>query len=155
MSDPIEDLKRYGIHLEADLGPTPHHRRIVKAQPIQGTRSGQICELECGHVVHTYGDHKHSRGGTVLCTECRKEASPPALGEVQIFKVQRPVVATPGDMREIYIYNESRSLTYQGQVPERVIKKLFPKGEYKVFCYGKAAEGGVLELDREAPWQEW
>lgn len=146
--DPIEDLKRYGIHLEPDLGPTPYHRRIVATEPLPGTRNGHLCTLECGHMVQTFGKLSHARGRRVLCTACR--------GEIQIFKVQRPIQATPGGMRIIYVYNQDRSLTYQSKVPVRVIRKLFPDGEYKVFRYGQAAEGGVhLNLGNKAPWQEW
>jgi hypothetical protein len=155
MSDPLEDLKKLGINLEPDTGLTPHHRRIVAARPIQGTRSGQICELSCGHTVQTYGDLKHARGGMVLCTECRKEETSPVIGRTQIFKVQRPVESTPGDERHVLVYNQDRSFRFQGTLPERVIRQLFPKGEFKVFRYGKAAADSVLELEGEAPWQEW
>lgn len=69
MSDPIEDLKRRGIRLEPDKGPTPYHRRILTMTPIAHTRTGNTCALECGHTVHTFG--KVDPVGKVLCTECR------------------------------------------------------------------------------------
>jgi hypothetical protein len=73
MSDPIEDLKKLGIRLEPDLGPTPHHRRVIATKALSGTRTGHRCLLECGHEVLTFGDLRHS-GGIVLCDECRKAA---------------------------------------------------------------------------------
>lgn len=69
MSDPIEDLKRLGIRLEADKGQTIYHRRILTMAPILNTRTGNICTLECGHIVQTFG--KVDPVGKVLCTECR------------------------------------------------------------------------------------
>lgn len=68
-SDPIEDLKKHGIRLEADKGHTIYRRRIVSMAPIPHTRTGNTCILECGHVVQTFG--KLDPIGTYLCTECR------------------------------------------------------------------------------------
>jgi len=61
-----------GSYAEPDEGPrnTRHHKRIVSAAPIPGTRSGKTVTLECGHVVRTFGDLAHA-GGVVLCTACR------------------------------------------------------------------------------------
>lgn len=70
MSDPIKDLKKHGIHLEADKGQTIYHRRILTMTPIPHTRTGNTCTLECGHTVETYGKIDLA-GGKVLCTECR------------------------------------------------------------------------------------
>lgn len=52
---------------------TPYHKRIVKADPIPGTRAGNVCTLECGHQVQTFGDLAHARG-VALCQECRSDA---------------------------------------------------------------------------------
>jgi ribosomal protein L37E len=60
--------------IEPDLGPrtTTHHKKIVSVTPIPGTISGNICHLECGHVVQTFGSLSHAQG-VVLCTECRDQ----------------------------------------------------------------------------------
>lgn len=73
MSDPIEDLKRLGIRLEPDTGHTPYHRAIVSMTPIPNTRTGNICELECGHRVHIFGKIELANG-KALCMVCRDAA---------------------------------------------------------------------------------
>lgn len=70
MSDPLEDLKKRGIHMEPDRGHTAYHRRIVSMAPIPHTRTGNTCMLECGHRVQTFG-RIDLAGGKVLCQECR------------------------------------------------------------------------------------
>jgi hypothetical protein len=62
--------------IEPDLPPrnTPAYRRIMKVEPVPNTRASYYCTLECGHVVMTFGDLKHTEG-RVLCTECRKAAA--------------------------------------------------------------------------------
>jgi hypothetical protein len=51
------------------------HRRIVKATPIAGTRSGHDVELECGHRVQTFG-RLELADGRVLCDFCRGIVTP-------------------------------------------------------------------------------
>jgi hypothetical protein len=65
-----------GAYIEPDEGPrnTPHHKRIVKTAPIPQTMTGQIVELECGHIVHTFGKLERAEG-KVLCTQCRDGAT--------------------------------------------------------------------------------
>ena len=157
LEDDLKDLEAlYGVRMEPELGLTPYHRRIVATKPIPGTSAGHICELECGHLTMTFGKLSHAIEGQVLCTECRKEATP-ITRERQIFKCQRPVECTPGAEREILIYNQDGSLRFQGEVTDRALQKMFPNGEYKVFRYGRAWEHGgrTIEIDEEAPWQEW
>jgi hypothetical protein len=72
MTDPIQDLKKLGIRLEADKGKTIYHRRIVSMQPIPHTKSGNNCTLSCGHRVQTYGRIDPLQ--LYLCTECRDAA---------------------------------------------------------------------------------
>jgi hypothetical protein len=62
----------HGAYLEPDEGPrtTPFHKRIVKAERIPNTRSGNMLTLECGHRSMAFGDLGHA-GGVVLCTDCR------------------------------------------------------------------------------------
>lgn len=74
--DPIKKLRDMGINLEPDLEPrhTPWHKRIVNAVPIPNTKTGNVCYLECGHVVQTYGNLENAQG-RVLCTQCLKKAN--------------------------------------------------------------------------------
>lgn len=60
-------------------GLSRYHKRIVKTARIARTRSGHVCELECGHSVQTFGDLKHT-AGFVLCVECRNEATLARMG---------------------------------------------------------------------------
>jgi len=61
-----------GSYLEPDEEPrdTPWHKRIVATKPIENTRTGNWCELECGHTVQTFGDLAHANG-RILCMVCR------------------------------------------------------------------------------------
>ena len=61
-----------GSYLEPDDGPrdSRYHMRIVRIEPIPGTRTGNDVVLECGHRVQTFGNLEHA-GGVVLCTKCR------------------------------------------------------------------------------------
>lgn len=71
-----------GHYLEPDQGPrnTRHHKRIVSVSPIPNTRAGNVCMLECGHVVQTFGDLGRAKG-VVLCNQCRDaEAWAPQRG---------------------------------------------------------------------------
>lgn len=52
---------------------TPFHKRIVATRRIPHTRSGNICTLECGHVVQTFGDLNRAEGVS-LCFQCRDAA---------------------------------------------------------------------------------
>jgi hypothetical protein len=63
-----------GAFIEPDEGErkSQFHKRIVTAQPIPNTRSGNWCQLECGHVVQTFGDLKLA-DGVALCIKCRDE----------------------------------------------------------------------------------
>jgi hypothetical protein len=65
----------YGAYLEPDEEPrsSPFHRRIVSATPIPNTRTGNDVELECHHVVKTFGNLDMA-AGRVLCTQCRDAA---------------------------------------------------------------------------------
>ena len=62
----------HGAYLEPDEEPrsSTHHKRIVSAAPIPGTRCGNYANLECGHRVMTFGNLGHA-DGVVLCTQCR------------------------------------------------------------------------------------
>lgn len=46
-----------GSYLEPDEGPrdTKFHKRIVRVEPIPGTRAGNDLTLECGHGVQAHG----------------------------------------------------------------------------------------------------
>ena len=61
-----------GVYMEPDEPPrdSQWHKRIVGSRPIANTRSGNWCELECGHRVMTFGNLELG-GGFVLCTKCR------------------------------------------------------------------------------------
>lgn len=61
-----------GSYLEPDEAPrnSRYHMRIVRTEPIRGTRSGHNVTLECGHGVTTFGDLDRA-GGVLLCTKCR------------------------------------------------------------------------------------
>lgn len=73
MSDPIEDLKKYGIDLEPDIARDgPYHRTITHVKPIPNTRAGNVCTLSCGHIVQAFGRLELAENGKVLCTECRR-----------------------------------------------------------------------------------
>lgn len=67
-----------GAYLEPDEAPreSPFHKRILRTQPIKGTRTGHWADLECGHRVMTFGDLAKAEG-KVLCTECRDGAAKP------------------------------------------------------------------------------
>jgi len=64
----------HDAYLEPDEEPrdTPFHKRMVRWKPIPNTRSGRIVELECGHVVQTFGNLNHAHG-VLLCNQCRDE----------------------------------------------------------------------------------
>jgi hypothetical protein len=76
MSDPTEELRRLGIEMEPDSQhrDTVFHKFIVKIKPIPNTRTGHWLELECGHVVMTFG-RLEMLDGVCLCQECRKAAA--------------------------------------------------------------------------------
>ena len=76
---------------------------------------------------------------------------------LQIFKAQRPVACTPGAERTVYIHNQDKSIVFNGPVSTKMLCKLFPKDEYKVFWYGASNNRGILKLklNKKAPWQEW
>lgn len=65
-----------GSYLEPDDGPrdTPHHKRIVRAEPIEwsGFNKSKWTQLtlECGHGVTAIGDLTHA-AGVIFCTKCR------------------------------------------------------------------------------------
>jgi hypothetical protein len=61
--------------IEPDLPPrnSQFHKRIVGTKPIPDTKSGNYCDLECGHRVMTFGSLSHTEG-VVLCTQCRDKA---------------------------------------------------------------------------------
>lgn len=65
----------HGHTLEPDEEPrnTPFHKRILRATPLENTRSGNYLELECGHAVTSFGRLEHA-AGVVLCVQCRDEA---------------------------------------------------------------------------------
>ena len=72
--DPIEALRKLGIDLTPDTGLTPYHRLIVASQPIPGTKTGRVCQLECGHQVQTFGRLELAPHGKVLCALCKRAA---------------------------------------------------------------------------------
>lgn len=73
LEDDLKDLEeKYGITFSPDKGRGLYHRSIVNIVPIAGTRSGNHCVLECGHIVQTFGDIRHS-GGMVLCQQCKAD----------------------------------------------------------------------------------
>jgi hypothetical protein len=45
-------------------------RRLSARSRSPNTRSGNWCQLECGHVVQTFGDLRYANG-VALCTRCR------------------------------------------------------------------------------------
>jgi hypothetical protein len=63
-----------GSYLEPDEAPrdTQWHKKIVATKPIPNTRAGHWCQLECGHLVQTFGRLDYA-GGKVLCTQCRDQ----------------------------------------------------------------------------------
>lgn len=65
-------LDNGGSYLEPDEGPrnTRFHKRILRVEPIPGTRSGNNLTLECGHGVQAFGNLLHAEG-VILCTKCR------------------------------------------------------------------------------------
>jgi hypothetical protein len=69
----------HGAYLEPDEGPrnSPWHRRILSADPIPNTRSGQWLTLECGHRSMAFGNLAHAEG-RVMCLQCRDIATPTA-----------------------------------------------------------------------------
>lgn len=69
---------REQVKIEPDAGPrdTVYHKRIIDIKPIPNTRSGNVCTLECGHVVQTFGSLLPAQG-VVLCTQCRDEGMKP------------------------------------------------------------------------------
>lgn len=71
-------------YLEPDEEPrnSPYHMRIVKAEAIPNTRSGNNVTLECGHRVQTFGDFRRFRG-IVMCTQCRDLLAPSRILSIQ------------------------------------------------------------------------
>jgi hypothetical protein len=49
---------------------TRFHMRIMGTERIQGTRTGNWADLECGHRVMIFGNIEMA-GGKALCMECR------------------------------------------------------------------------------------
>jgi len=64
----------HGYYLEPDDGTrdTEFRQRVIAVELIQGTRTGNMLTLECGHRVMTFGRLEHMRA-VVLCTQCRDE----------------------------------------------------------------------------------
>lgn len=64
-------------YLEPDEEPrnTRFHKRIVRAEKIPNTRTGNNLTLECGHRVQSFGNLLHANG-VVLCTQCRDREQP-------------------------------------------------------------------------------
>lgn len=68
----------------------------------------------------------------------------------EVFKVQSSIGAPRG--ARVLVYNESRTAMHECAIwPE--LKKLM-RGRQKVFFFGEVI-GTEIELDGEAPWQEW
>ena len=69
----LRAFRSFRIEPDAGARNTEHHKKIVRVTPIPGTRSGNLCRLECGHVVRTFGPLAAAEG-VVLCTQCRDKA---------------------------------------------------------------------------------
>jgi len=68
-----------GAYLEPDDrsgGLTRFHKRIVRFKRVPSTLVGNICDLECGHRVLTFGPLTETNGA-VLCTQCRDAEAKP------------------------------------------------------------------------------
>ena len=62
------------LTIEADPEPrnTEYHRAIVRITPIEGTKTGNNVELDCGHRCQTFGSLAHAQG-RIYCSRCRDE----------------------------------------------------------------------------------
>ena len=60
------------VIIESDPPPcnTRFRTRILRTNWIPNTLTGQLCELECGHVVLTFGSLEHANG-VLTCLDCR------------------------------------------------------------------------------------
>lgn len=69
-----------------------------------------------------------------------------------IVKLQRPLA---GEMTQVLVYNEDRSIQEMFQWSEKTIKLFFGKDK-KVYCHAHARRDGVLVLDsRCATHPDW
>ena len=59
-------------YIEPEEGPrdTMFYRRILRSEPLPGSRTGQQVTLDCGHRCIAFGNLE-AAGGKLLCIRCR------------------------------------------------------------------------------------
>ncbi len=77
----------------------------------------------------------------------------PAGNSEHIVKVQLGINVPHGKQRQVLIYNEDKSLYYEGDIPPDVLELM--GDQLKAFFHASLDEKGMVSLDRQAEWEDW